>query len=187
MRTFPPALRTLPSSRKRTPRLRAASCGLTPRFFKLRLEPAATTKIERKRPSAAPISSTMPSAKYSWSGSPERLANGRMAIDGLPPRAAAAGAADIGGAVPRTRCSTAASTLRQAGEARSPVQPLRSSHWIWLNGIGGTAPSTLSCTSVPAARATSASARTQSDFTASGDQITSTALAARKRSSITSA
>jgi len=42
-------------------------------------------------------------------------------------------------------------------------------------------------TSVPASRATLASARTHWDFTASADQMTTTALADFSRSSITSA
>jgi hypothetical protein len=60
-------------------------------------------------------------------------------------------------------------------------------HWIWLKGIGGVEPSIVSCTSVPASRAASASARTQCERTASADQMTTTALAAFSRSSITSA
>ena len=47
------------------------------------LEFRATTKSQRMRLSAVMISSTMPSAKYSCSGSPLRLANGNTAIDGL--------------------------------------------------------------------------------------------------------
>ena len=50
------------------------------------------TKKARMRDRAAVIDSTMPSAKYSCSGSPDMLSNGRTAIDGLsgserlPPR-----------------------------------------------------------------------------------------------------
>ena len=62
-----------------------------------------------------------------------------------------------------------------------------SAHWIWLNGKGGMAPSMLNWTSVPACRARSASARTHWDLTPSVDQITTTALAALSRSSMTSA
>ena len=43
----------------------------------------ATTKSQRMRDSAVMISSTMPSTKYSCSGSPLILANGSTAIDGL--------------------------------------------------------------------------------------------------------
>src|SRR6201987_1364067 len=41
------------------------------------------TKSQRMRLSAVMISSTIPSAKYSCSGSPLMLANGRTAIEGL--------------------------------------------------------------------------------------------------------
>src|ERR1700738_4077180 len=41
------------------------------------------TKSQRMRESAVMISSTMPSAKYSCSGSPLMLAKGSTAIDGL--------------------------------------------------------------------------------------------------------
>src|ERR1700730_15999299 len=44
------------------------------------------TKSQRMRESAVMISSTMPSAKYSCSGSPLMLANGNTAIDGLSGR-----------------------------------------------------------------------------------------------------
>ena len=40
----------------------------------------------------------------------------------------------------------------------SPPQPLKSAHWIWLKGIGGSAPSSLAWTKVPASRALSAGA-----------------------------
>src|SRR5713226_985913 len=41
------------------------------------------TKSERMRDNAVMISSTMPSAKYSCSGSPLMFSNGKTAIDGL--------------------------------------------------------------------------------------------------------
>jgi hypothetical protein len=43
----------------------------------------AMTNSQRIRDSAVMISSTMPSTKYSCSGSPLILANGRIAIEGL--------------------------------------------------------------------------------------------------------
>ena len=49
----------------------------------MKLELRAMTKSQRMRESAVMISSTMPSAKYSCSGSPLILANGSTAIDGL--------------------------------------------------------------------------------------------------------
>ena len=64
--------------------------------------------------------------------------------------------------------------------------PARLTQWIWLNGRGGVTPSQLSCTSVPASRATSASARTHCDLAASADQTTTTARAARSRASMAS-
>jgi len=47
------------------------------------LEFRATTKSQRMRLSAVMISSTLPSAKYSCSGSPLILASGSTAIDRL--------------------------------------------------------------------------------------------------------
>src|SRR5437879_1011497 len=49
------------------------------------------TKSQRMRLSAVMISSTMPSAKYSCSGSPDMLWNGNTASDGLSGRASAGG------------------------------------------------------------------------------------------------
>src|SRR5882672_9958776 len=49
----------------------------------VKLELRAMTKSQRMRESAVMISSTMPSAKYSCSGSPLILAKGSTAIDGL--------------------------------------------------------------------------------------------------------
>jgi hypothetical protein len=43
----------------------------------------AITNSQRMRLSAVMISSTMPSAKYSCSGSPDMFWNGSTAIDGL--------------------------------------------------------------------------------------------------------
>ena len=51
------------------------------------------TKSQRMRESAVMISSTMPSAKYSCSGSPLILANGNTAIDGLSGSGRAGGSA----------------------------------------------------------------------------------------------
>jgi hypothetical protein len=60
----------------------------------MKLEFRAMTISQRMRDSAVMISSTMPSAKYSCSGSPLRLTNGSTAIDGREGRggSAAAGA-----------------------------------------------------------------------------------------------
>ena len=80
-----------------------------------------------------------------------------------------------------------ATTFFQPGAAGSPFQPVRSAHWMRSNGIGSLAPSTVSWTSLRSARARSASDCTHSEAAASADQTTTTALAARKRSSITSA
>jgi len=58
----------------------------------VKLELRAMTKSQRMRLSAVMISSTMPSAKYSCSGSPLILENGKTAIDGLSGSGNAAGA-----------------------------------------------------------------------------------------------
>jgi hypothetical protein len=68
----------------------------------------AITKRPENRDSAVMISSTIPSAKYSCSGSPPMLVKGKTAMDGLsggvrsesvPPRGAAADAGWVSGAL----------------------------------------------------------------------------------------
>src|SRR5271168_4674416 len=56
----------------------------------MKLELRAMTKSQRMRESAVMISSTMPSTKYSCSGSPLMFWNGSTAIDGLSGRVSAA-------------------------------------------------------------------------------------------------
>src|SRR5262245_61238491 len=53
----------------------------------VKLEFRAITKSQRIRDRAVMISSTIPSAKYSWSGSPLMFWKGRMAIEGLSGKA----------------------------------------------------------------------------------------------------
>src|SRR6516164_392263 len=83
MRTFPDALRTDPSRTYRTPSLRPTSFTSTALPLKVKLELRAITNSHLKRESTVMISSTIPSAKYSCSGSPLRFANGITAIEGL--------------------------------------------------------------------------------------------------------
>jgi len=143
------------------------------------------TKIDLKRDSAAAISSTMPSAKYSCSGSPERLANGRIAIEGLLGSSGSA-VAEVADASPAlTSSAMLAATLRQPGWSAAPVQPARSAYWIVSNGIGNRDLSVVTWTSFRSSRARLASDSTHSDRTASADQITTAALAAVICSSIT--
>jgi len=61
----------------------------------VKLELRAITNSQRMRDSAVMISSTMPSAKYSCSGSPLRLAKGNTAIDGLSGKDSAGGTAAV--------------------------------------------------------------------------------------------
>src|SRR5262249_38476107 len=58
----------------------------------VKLELRAMTKSQRMRLSAVMISSTIPSAKYSCSGSPLILAKGNTAMDGLSGSGSAGGA-----------------------------------------------------------------------------------------------
>jgi len=76
-------------------------------------------------------------------------------------------------------------TLRQPAAFGSPVQPVRSAHWMVSNGIGSRVLSVVTCTSLRSSRARLASDNTHSDRTASADQITTAALAAVICSSIT--
>src|SRR5215207_6101804 len=54
------------------------------RSFNAKLELRAITKSQRNRERAVMRSSVIPSAKYSCSRSPLRLAKGRTTMDGLP-------------------------------------------------------------------------------------------------------
>src|SRR5215831_10113770 len=83
IRTRPPALRTEPSSTYRTPSSHPTCFTSTAWPLYVKLELRAMTNSQRMRLSAVMISSTMPSAKYSCSGSPLILAKGSTAIDGL--------------------------------------------------------------------------------------------------------
>src|SRR6516225_1276544 len=86
MRTRFPPLRTEPSRTYRTPNSRPTCFTSTAWPLYVKLELRAMTKSQRIRESAVIISSTMPSAKYSCSGSPLMLAKGNTAIDGLSGR-----------------------------------------------------------------------------------------------------
>src|SRR6202790_2551508 len=72
------------------------------------------TNSDLKRDSAVMISSTMPSAKYSCSGSPDMFWNGRTAIDGL------SGSGSVGGSSAPTLPSPACGG-GEFGEAPSPA------------------------------------------------------------------
>ena len=100
IRTRVPALRTLPSSRYRTPSSRPISFTFTARPLYVKLELRATTNSHLMRESPVMMSSTIPSAKYSWSWSPDRFANGSTATDAL---SGSARAGDAGVAAGSTR------------------------------------------------------------------------------------
>ena len=126
------------------------------------------------------------------SASPDRFSNASTARTRSPGAAGAAVLAGTTGAVGAAgealpSAATLATTCRQPTESVSPVHLDRSAHWIWSNGMGRRARSTVSWTSLRATRAISASDLTHSDFAASADQITTTDLAACSRSSMTSA
>ena len=85
------------------------------------------------RDSAVMISSTIPSAKYSCSGSPLRLAKGRTAIDGLSRRASAglggSAAIDRASAGSCSSCTTPTKRMPLRGTVRisrcaPPVSPI---------------------------------------------------------------
>src|SRR5215831_5365034 len=73
IRTFSDALRTDPSRTYRTPSLRPTSFTSTALPLNVKLELRAITNNHLNRERAVVISSTMPSAKYSCSGSPDIL------------------------------------------------------------------------------------------------------------------
>ncbi len=186
MRTRLPALRTLPSRTWLTFSWRATWGTSTALAFSVNAVLRETTNSAETLERSVMMSSLIPSLKYSCWGSSLMLAKGRTQIDSRR-----AGGDDAISARPFTtpvvRASRLPTTLRQPGASRSPLQPARSAHWIWSKGMGNSALSTVSWTSLRSARARSASERTHSDFAASADQTTTTALAARSRSWITSA
>ena len=82
-----PDFRTLPSRTYRTPKSRATCLISTALPLNVKLEFRAMTNSCLFRERAVMISSTMPSAKYSCSGSPLMFWNGSTAMDGLSGRA----------------------------------------------------------------------------------------------------
>src|SRR5215510_10404608 len=87
MRNRLPALRTLPSRMYRTPSSRPTWRTSTALPLYVKLELRAITNSDLKRDSAVMMSSTIPSVKYSCSGSPLMFWKGRTAIEGLSGRA----------------------------------------------------------------------------------------------------
>ena len=85
------------------------------------------------------MSSLMPSLKYSCSASPLMLANGRTQIE---TRGVVAGEGAATGALRSAKSGDAGINLRHP-VARIALPPLRSAHWIWLNGNGGIVPSSV--------------------------------------------
>ena len=79
----------------------------------MKLELRAITKSQRMRESAVTISSTMPSAKYSCSGSALIFANASTAIDGL----SGSGSAGTGGAGGLLAASEARTRYTRTGRA----------------------------------------------------------------------
>src|SRR5689334_14574990 len=77
------------------------------------------TNSQRMRESAVMISSTMPSAKYSCSGSPLRLAKGSTAIDGL------SGSGSAVPTLPSLACGRLRGRVREGAFRSDPVHP----HW----------------------------------------------------------
>jgi hypothetical protein len=81
IRTRSPTRLTLPSSRVAAERRAPISRRLRSRFLNIITEVREITLSERILESWAMTSSVMPSAKYSFSGSPLRLRNGRTATE----------------------------------------------------------------------------------------------------------
>ena len=82
IRTRLPARRTLPSSSVATSSVTPISRRVCSRFLNRMTEPREITRSERILESCAIVSSVIPSAKNSFSGSVLRLRNGRTATDG---------------------------------------------------------------------------------------------------------
>src|SRR5258708_26624247 len=172
MRTRPPALRTLPSRTWLTP----SWCATSLTFGDLPLKPKAVLRAQTSSAEtllrSVMMSSLIPSEKYSCSGSPLMLANGRTQMESL--RTAFP---DARGLLGDARLAIAPTTCFHPGVSLPPDQPARSAHWVWSNGIGRRAPSTLSWTSLVSARAPSASQRTHSAPAPCADHPTTTPLA----------
>jgi hypothetical protein len=187
IRTRPPALRTLPSSTWLTSNSRATSGTFTLRPLKVKAVLRAMTPRAETFERSVMMSSLIPSLKYSCCGSSLMLANGRtQMLARCADRGRVGSGAAAACAPPRTRSAIESATFFQPALSMSPLQPARSAHWMRSNGIGSGAPSTLIWTSLRSVRARSAPDCTHSDLAASADQITTTALAAFNRSSMTS-
>src|SRR5438045_5356357 len=129
IRTRPPALRTLPSSTWVTFSWLATCRTSTDLALKVNAVLRDTTCKADTLLKSVMMSSLIPSLKYSCSGSPLMLANGRTQIeneradDGAGPPAAD----EEAGAV---RSAMLATTFRQPGASASPFHRVRSANWI---------------------------------------------------------
>jgi hypothetical protein len=101
------------------------------------------------------MSSLIPSLKYSCSGSPLMFWNGSTQTETIRAERRVAG-----GCASPANAATLAASFFHPGLSAPPFQPLKSAHWIWLNGSGGIVPSRAAWMSVPEFLAVSASART---------------------------
>src|SRR5439155_22530578 len=148
------ALRTLPSSTWLTPSLLATSQTSTDWPLNVKAVLRAITARAEPFDKSVVMSSLIPSLKYSCSASPLMLANGRTHTHTCRP--CARGAAFAVSTTTGASACKLATSLRQPAALVSPLHPLRSAHWIWLNGIGGMVLSTATWTKVPDERAASA-------------------------------
>src|SRR5712671_4098250 len=101
MRTRCPLLRTLPSSRYRTPSSRPICLTSAAWPLYANVEFRAITKNHRRRDNAEMMSSVIASLKYSCAGSPDMFVKGITAIEGLSGSRSAAAAGDD---TPATSC-----------------------------------------------------------------------------------
>src|SRR6516165_5637698 len=88
------------------------------------------TNSQRMRLSAVAISSTMPSAKYSCSGSPLRFWNGNTAIDGLSGNASGADTAGFAPSLMRQTCTGLAMFLTCCSPRSSNATSSLSRHLV---------------------------------------------------------
>src|SRR6478752_7556418 len=139
MRTWLPALRTLPSSTWVTPSFFATSHTFTDCPLKVKAVLRAITSSAETFDKSVVMSSLIPSLKYSCSASPLMFWNGSTQIE--TSRVDSRGAsADVGDPA---SVDTLDTSLRQPAVVRCPSHDLRSAHWIWLKGIGGMVPSSV--------------------------------------------
>ena len=163
IRTRSPTRRTLPSSRVAAESRAPISRRLWSRFLNIITEVREMTLSDRIFESCAMTSSVIPSAKYSFSGSPLRLRNGSTATERAGARTASGRAsaaansateayrsAGTWASAVRMACSTPSGTLSRTVRSRGTVPTTFRAWMAWaVAPVNGGSPASISYSTQP--------------------------------------